>query len=81
MFQKPTIFGTPKLSGGLLGGADTEGCCHNTADNVCDTTFTPDGGGCEVGIAIGGAVVGALTGAGTTAGIAKGLFPGPADAG
>jgi hypothetical protein len=82
MFPKPTIFGTPSLSGGLLGDADTEGCCAQTGDDVCGdgATFTPDNPDCW-GVAIAKGVVSGLTGAGTGFAIGKAITPGPVDAG
>jgi len=84
MFYKPTIFGTPSLTGGLAGDPNTEGCCHgsNVGGQCVDASFTPPPPpGCSWGVHITQAVVGGLTAAGGGALAAKGLFPGPADAG
>jgi hypothetical protein len=84
MFQKPTIFGTPTLSGGLLGDADTEGCCGQAGDGTCGdgSTFTPTTPpSCGWGVAIAVGVTSGLTGAGTGFAIGKAICPGPVDAG
>ncbi|MDX9971375.1 MAG: hypothetical protein RBU21_00150 [FCB group bacterium] len=82
MFQKPSIFAAPTVTGSFIGAHDTQACGINFGDDVCDSgnTVDPDcPDSCGTLREIGVGVTSSLIAAGIFAGVVKGAAPGPTD--
>jgi hypothetical protein len=76
MFQRPRIFGMPRLSGSMMGADDVEGCTFNFACGTCDGHGPTNPDTCGMLRDIGVGVTSGLIAAGIAG---KVIFPGPTD--